>query len=1081
MGLGLLPAEAPSGSEFALDLTGTIIGRYKLLEQIGEGGFGVVYRAEQIEPVQRMVALKIIKAGMDTREVIARFEAERQAIALMDHPNIARALDAGATEAGRPYFVMELVRGIPITDYCDQAKLPTRERLELFMKICQAVQHAHQKGLIHRNLKPSNVLVTEHDGEPVPKVIDFGVAKALGQKLTAKTLFTAFNHIIGTPAYMSPEQAALSGLDIDTRADIYSLGVLLYELLTGVTPFDADTFRKVAMDEVRRMIRETEPPKPSTRLQTLGAKLSDVAKHRGTEPAGLSRLVRGDLDWIVMKCLEKDRQRRYETASGLASDVARHLRSEPVAARAPSNLYRFQKLIRRHKLAFAAASAVAASLLIGLVVSTWLFVKEKEARQSATTAMQATEHAREQVTEKLYESYVAQVRANRLSGQPGRYFNTMATIAKAVAIRPSLELRNEAIAALALVDVQLNAMTETNSPPHGAVVFDPKVELFARIVPPGNISVRRVSDESEVSLIPSREFGVRWLHGFSRDGRYLAFQTDRADHCVWDLQERRMTFQGLALGGLAFSATNNSIVSAIPDGSISAYELDSRQVTRSPAKVSAGSVVMALDQSGSRLAAYNGATMLVQIVNPNTGQTLTSLKAPADVQALTLSDDGRWLAAACMNGRVYRWGVDSGELLQTFIGHSDCVMRVTFNHANTLLASTGWDDTIRLWDAFTGAQVLKISGSSYQLQFSADDSRLAYVVQGLRHGALALGPRSEYRRMDPPRLPGRGGELAMSPDNCFIAEAVEGRVHFWEYRSGHEIGALPDSLVASVLFAPDGQSLITSGIDGAARWPIVQTGDTIRIGPRQSVHPAAAAALLHAARSREGGKIAMVMANAGQAQVIDLLNPDKIITLGPHSGMRHISMNPEGTLVATGTWEGVDVRIWDVASGGLVHEIPVPGANVQFSPDGKWLITGGAEYQLWETAKWRPGPPIPAESKNYPWGVMAFDRDSQVLAIAFGRYAVRLLEVNTGRTLADFEAPALSTVKGLCFSEDGGRLLVSDGLGQVHVWDLRLIRQWLVAMNLDWDMPLYPSVAERKDPNALRVEIITDTPHPTNP
>ena len=398
MGLGLLPADTHSQSDFMIAPAGTRIGRYKLLEKIGEGGFGVVFMAEQVEPVQRKVALKIIKAGMDTREVIARFEAERQAIALMDHPNIARALDAGATEAGRPYFVMELVRGIPITDYCDQKKLPTRERLELFMKVCQAVQHAHQKGVIHRDLKPSNVLVTEHDGAPVPKVIDFGVAKALGQKLTAKTLFTAFNHLIGTPAYMSPEQAALSGLDVDTRADIYSLGVLLYELLTGVTPFDAETFRKEAMDEVRRMIRETEPPKPSTRLQALGDKLAEVAKQRATEPAALNRLVRGDLDWIVMKCLEKDRQRRYETANALAKDLERHLNVEPVVARPPRALYQFQKLVRRHRLVFAATSAVVVSLIAGLGISTWSLVKEGEARRGEEVEARRSKAALAKVT-----------------------------------------------------------------------------------------------------------------------------------------------------------------------------------------------------------------------------------------------------------------------------------------------------------------------------------------------------------------------------------------------------------------------------------------------------------------------------------------------------------------------------------------------------------------------------------------------------------------------------------------------------------------------------------------------------------
>jgi hypothetical protein len=364
MGVRLLPTADAAKVDLQLERLGTMIGRYKLLEKIGEGGFGVVFMAEQVEPVQRKVALKIIKAGMDTREVITRFEGERQAIALMDHPNIARALDAGATETGRPYFVMELVRGIPITDYCDQVQLPTHERLNLFIKVCQAVQHAHQKGVIHRDLKPSNVLVTEVDSEPVPKVIDFGVAKAIGHKLTPKTLFTGFNHVIGTPAYMSPEQAALSGLDLDTRADIYSLGVLLYELLTGLTPFDTESFRKAAMDEILRTIRETEPPKPSTRLQTLGEKLTEVAKQRRTEPASLGRLIRGDLDWIVMRCLEKERQRRYETANGLATDVARHLANEPVAAHAPSALYRFQKLVRRNKLAFAVGVPMAVLVLV---------------------------------------------------------------------------------------------------------------------------------------------------------------------------------------------------------------------------------------------------------------------------------------------------------------------------------------------------------------------------------------------------------------------------------------------------------------------------------------------------------------------------------------------------------------------------------------------------------------------------------------------------------------------------------------------------------------------------------------------
>ncbi|MGO8836575.1 MAG: serine/threonine protein kinase [Limisphaerales bacterium] len=369
-------------SDLMTERTGTMIGRYKLLQKIGEGGFGVVFLAEQTEPVQRKVALKIIKAGMDTREVVARFEAERQALALMDHPNIARVLDAGATEAGRPYFVMELVNGIPITDYCDRGQLSTADRLQLFIKVCHAVQHAHQKGIIHRDLKPNNVLVTLHDGEPVPKVIDFGIAKALGQKLTEKTLFTAFQHMIGTPAYMSPEQAELSGLDIDTRADIYSLGVLLYELLTGETPFDTETWRQAALDEIRRIIRETEPLKPSTRLQTLGDKLAGVAKRRQTEPMVLKRMVRGDLDWIVMKALEKDRRRRYETPDAFAGDVARHLSNEPVLASSPSLPYLVGKFARRHKTGLCVAAALLLLLLAGAAVSTWQAVRATRAERA---------------------------------------------------------------------------------------------------------------------------------------------------------------------------------------------------------------------------------------------------------------------------------------------------------------------------------------------------------------------------------------------------------------------------------------------------------------------------------------------------------------------------------------------------------------------------------------------------------------------------------------------------------------------------------------------------------------------------
>jgi serine/threonine protein kinase/tetratricopeptide (TPR) repeat protein len=343
--------------------SGTVIDEYKLLEQIGEGGFGVVFMAEQQEPIRRKVALKVLKPGMDSRQVIARFEAERQALALMDHPNIAKVLDGGQAASGRPYFVMDLVKGMPITDYCDQNQLTPRERLELFVHVCQAVQHAHQKGIIHRDLKPSNILVTLHDGTPVPKIIDFGISKALGQQLTDKTLYTGFAQLVGTPLYMSPEQAALSGLDVDTRSDIYSLGVLLYELLTGTTPFDKERLHQAGYDELRRIIREEEPPKPSTRISTLGQAATTPSMQRKSDPKRLSQLCRGELDWIVMKCLEKDRNRRYETANGLAMDVQRYLHDEPVLACPPSAWYRLKKLGRRNKRTLVTAALLGVTLL----------------------------------------------------------------------------------------------------------------------------------------------------------------------------------------------------------------------------------------------------------------------------------------------------------------------------------------------------------------------------------------------------------------------------------------------------------------------------------------------------------------------------------------------------------------------------------------------------------------------------------------------------------------------------------------------------------------------------------------------
>ena len=1107
-----LPDEpAPTVDVPSVERAGSIIGPYKLLEAIGEGGFGVVYMAEQSHPLRRKVALKVLKPGMDSRQIVARFEAERQALALMEHLNVARVLDGGTTPSGRPYFAMELVKGVPITDFCDTHQLAPRERLQLFDQVCQAVQHAHQKGIIHRDLKPSNVLVTVHDTLPIVKVIDFGVAKALGQVLTERTLFTGFEQLIGTPAYMSPEQAGRSGLDVDTRSDIYSLGVLLYELLTGTTPFLKRRFERAGYDEIRRIIREEEPPKPSTRLSALDrdrtsrseeeqsdrkptTTLALVSQSRSLEPEKLMKLMRGELDWIVMKCLEKDRNRRYESASALAADVKRYLAKEPVQACPPTFTYRCGKLISRNKPFVIASALVVSALVVGTIGATWGMLRADDARREAIqetrrkerallekgVALDAARQSEYARSIQLWEAMLAQARANRLSRRSGQRFETLDTLSEAAALGRRLNLpeekvgmlRDEAVAAMALPDLAFTPIRAL--PSDGALIdFDAAHALYAQTDRFGRCSVRRVADDAEVFQTPAYDSPhagrLSVVPNLSPSGKYLMlsrYEPDlRTDHLieVWSLggTAPRKLVSEANVRALSIDPNDRIVALVYLDGSVGVFDLANgvRRAMFAPAGL-VDEVMVALHPTEPIFASCSYFLPTLQLRDLHTGRVIATAETRSRPLSLAWRPDGRILAVGQESRPIELRDGSTLKLVSTLSAGSS-TSRMNFNHRGDRLAATDWGGSLSLYDCGTTELVFSrwLHGFT-SLQFRHDDSMLAGAIEHCQVGLWRLGDGREFRTL-PHKQIATGSYSArqdLSPEGRLLAGVSKSGFYFWDAQTGRELGAIlsPESN-NFVRFQRDGTLLTIDG-RGVARWPVRNesngAGTKVTIGPPERL-PLPPSNLLCV--SDDAQVIATCCRTVGIQEpfgggwIWHANRPTEPIRVNPGTDVGHIALSPDGKWLVTISFRSGASHIYDTSDGRLVKELSASGTGrTSFSPDSRWLLTGLEGGQMYEVGTWKPGPNLGQSGSFSPDGTMV------VSYSASGD--VCLIDAKTGAVLTHLDDSSDGTMQAPQFSPCGTKLIggFSGNRGGVYIWDLRRVRERLRELGLDWDAPQFP-------------------------
>jgi WD40 repeat protein/serine/threonine protein kinase len=1023
--------------DMILERPGTRIDHYKLLEVLGEGGMAVVYLAGQTQPVRRQVALKIIKPGMDSRQVLARFEAEQQALALMEHRHIARVYDAGLAPSGRPYFVMEHIKGIPINEHCDKYRLTIEQRLQLFLRACEAVQHAHQKGIIHRDIKPSNILVVIEGQEMVPKVIDFGVARAISQPLTQQTLHTEQGQLIGTPEYMSPEQVALTNQDIDTRTDIYSLGVLLYELLTGCTPFAPEDLRGKGCAEMQRIICEQDPVTPSTKLTTLGKRLEGVATHCSATAEQVRRSVRGDLDSIVMKCLEKDRTRRYQTANQLETDIKHHLNNEPVMARPAGKLYRFQKLVRRNKGVFTAVAAVAAVLVFGVVVSTSEAIRANHAqreqsrlREEAVAAQEKEAGLRRQLQAEAYASDMSLAqqalamndlgRARRLleahrpasgevdlRGWEWRYLwqecrsDALGELCRypnstySVAYSPDGDML--AVAGLIqwfvdVWDVPSRKRIATLQPKEGHLVaFSPRGDLLAADAGEGEeIRLWRIGtmDLAAQLTLPGK---IQVLK-FSPDGTRLASLSTPDELTVWDvnrrtiiLQHRGFRLRGAHIGVLDFSPDGKALVVGDADQRIRVIDLTTGSTNIDiPEAHTEGITSVAWSPNGSAIASGSGYSEgSIRLWDATSGKPLGTLEGHTSwTSELIFSKNGRWLYSASADQTIRIWDIEQQRCLAILHGSTDEIYGLALSPDGTTLASAGRDRMVAFWDAsprvekgFSGPTAL--GGFPWAALAFAPDGR---ALAAPRPGTVSLFNPETSKEAE--QIPPLGADVRMldySPDGALLASGGEsGEIRVWscaERRLLRELDGL-HAPVRLLRFRADGLRLLALDAGGNATWWDTHTWQAVRTFTAEPLERAAVS---------PDGRLLATGTGTGVMRWLDAETGEPLATR--RDVHRHlvdgIAFSPDGSRAASVAQDGT-VAIWDPSSLQPIATFKghmLAAHSVAFSPGGRRLATGGTgreALKLWDLSTRRELLTLSGQGSLFGW--VAFSPDGRWLA-----------------------------------------------------------------------------------------------------